>query len=456
MHASDLGSETQRAVAIDGPGDDGSARRPQAERAFSLRRHVAAGLAAAAFLVIGCGGWAAFARLEGAVVGQGALKVVDNLKEVQHRDGGIVGGISARHGDRVEQGQVLIRLDDVQIQAELSIISSQLGELVGRRARLLAERDNLDHVAFPESLSRYLADRELVMSGEQRLFEGNKLARDSQKQQLEFSITQTGEELKGLDWRKSAKTDEITAVEAERDKLRDLFKRGLIPGTRLHTITVDWIRLRGELGEIDAAIARANVRISDARLQILTVDQNARTEAQRELRQVEAKIAELNDRLIAAEDRLSRVDIRAPISGVVNETSVYTVGGVITPAAKIMTIVPDRAALRAEVKLAPIDIDQVRVGQKARLRFSSFNRNTTPELEGVVAHVSPSVTKDPATGALHYVGEIEFADAVARLGDRQLQPGMPVEVLITTDERTPLSYLVKPFVDQMQRAFRES
>lgn len=426
-----------------------------ADPSFSVRGHVLLGIAIAAVLVLGCGSWAAYARLEGAILGQGVLKVIDNLKEVQHRDGGIVQQINARHGDHVEKDQVVIRLDDVQIKAELSIVLSQLGELLGRQARLIAERDNMNVVEFPAALWAVATDPELVVSGERRLFEGNILARESQKKQLLFSIDQTGEELNGLDWRKKSKTEEITAVESERGKLNALFSKGLVYGQRVHAINVDWIRLRGELGEVDASIARANVRISDARLQILAIDQNARTEAQRELRQVEAKIAELNERRIAAEDRLTRVDIRAPISGTVNETTVYTIGGVITPAAKIMTIVPDRATLRVEVRFNPVDIDQVRIGQKARLRFSSFNRNTTPELSGILAHVSPSVTRDSATGALHYLGEIEFTDDIVKLGDRKPLPGMPAEVFVTTDERTPLSYITKPFTDQFQRAFRE-
>ncbi|MDO9442520.1 MAG: HlyD family efflux transporter periplasmic adaptor subunit, partial [Beijerinckiaceae bacterium] len=162
-----------------------------------------------------------------------------------------------------------------------------------------------------------------------------------------------------------------------------------------------------------------------------------------------------NDRRIAIEDRLARVDIRAPITGRVNELSVYTLGGVITPAAKLLSIVPDQADLRVEVKLNPADIDQVKIGQRTRLRFSAFNRNTTPELDGVMVHVSPSATRDQTTGAMHYIGEIQFSADVTKLGERKLLPGMPVEVFIATDERTPLSYLLKPFTDQFERTFRE-
>ncbi|MDO9439504.1 MAG: HlyD family type I secretion periplasmic adaptor subunit [Beijerinckiaceae bacterium] len=428
---------------------------PPRERSFRIGRHVTAGIVMTVFLIGVCGSWAALARLEGAVIGQGALKVNENLKEVQHRDGGIVDQISVRQGDHVEKGQILLRFDDVQIRAELSITNTQLGELLARRVRLVAERDNVANLVFPDELSGLLPEVATTILGESLLFNGNKLHRESQKQQLAFSIEQTGEELRGLEARRSAKADEIGIVEAERQKLSSLLKQGLISSARVHAINVEWIRLRGEAGEIDAAIARAKVRISEARLQIITVDQTARTDAQRELRQVDARVSELSDRKVAIEDRLSRVDVRAPISGWVNELTVFTVGGVVTPAARMMTIVPDKADLRVEVKLAPADIDQVRTGQRARLRFTAFNRNTTPEVSGDVVHISPSVTRDAATGQMHYVGEVQFTADAAKLGDRKLLPGMPVEVFIATEERTPLSYFVKPFTDQFERTFRE-
>ncbi|MGO4678209.1 HlyD family efflux transporter periplasmic adaptor subunit, partial [Bosea sp. 2YAB26] len=212
-----------------------------------------------------------------------------------------------------------------------------------------------------------------------------------------------------------------------------LFEKGFIDGTKVYNINREWARLLGERGEIEASIARARLRVSDARLQIIAVDETARTEAQRELRQVEAKVSELSDRRLASEDRLSRSEIRAPIAGIVNELTVFTVGGVITPAARLATIVPGEAKLTVEVRIAPTDIDQVRPGQPARLRFSAFAKNSTPELPGTVSHLSPATTRDPTTGANFYTGEIQIdGDLVAALGDRKLQPGMPVEVFITT------------------------
>jgi HlyD family secretion protein len=431
------------------------ARKAERRASFRLGSHVVAGSALAILLVAGFGGWAASAQLNGAVIGQGSVKVDQNLKEVQHRDGGIVQSIAVRQGDTVTEGQVLFRLDDVQTRAELSIIQSQLAEHLGRRARLVAERDSLRGITFPPTLQQLAEEARDIVHGETRLFEGNRANRESRKEQLEIGIVQSGEEIKGLESRHVAKREELRLVELERNKYLGLFQKGFIDGTKVFNINREWARLLGERGEIEATLARAKLRISDLRLQIIAIDETARTEAQRELRQVEAKISELSDRRLANEDRLSRSDIRAPIAGTVNEMTIFTVGGVITPAARLATIVPAGANLMIEVRIAPTDIDQIKPGQSARLRFSAFNRNTTPEMPGKVIHVSPATSKDPTTGASYYISEIEIDGDLSALGDRKLLPGMPVEVMITTEERSALSFLAKPFTDHASRVFRE-
>lgn len=430
--------------------------RPEKRKAsFRLGPHMLAGSTLALMLIVGCGGWAATAHLSGAVIAQGTVKVDQNLKEVQHRDGGIIHALAVRQGDSVAEGQMLFRLDDVQTRAELSIIRSQLSENLGRKVRLIAERDNLATVTFPDELAALADDAPRIIEGETRLFDGNRSNRESRKEQLEISIVQSGEEIKGLEARHVAKIEELRLVELERRKYTSLFEKGLIDGARVYSVNREWARLLGERGEIEAALARAKLRISEARLQIIAVDEIARTEAQRELRLVEAKVSELSERRLATEDRLSRTEIRAPIAGVVNELMVFTVGGVITPAARLATIVPSNAKLTVEVKIAPADIDQIKPGQPARLRFSAFARNVTPEYPGTVVHVSPATSKDPTNGTTYYVGEVQIDGDVAALGERKLLPGMPVEVFITTEERTALSYLAKPFLDHASRIFRE-
>jgi HlyD family type I secretion membrane fusion protein len=436
--------------------NQGSSSSIAKRESFSLWSRVAAGLLLVVFLVIGCGGWAALARLEGAVIATGIVKVDQNLKEVQHRDGGIIKSLSIRQGDLVKEGQILSTLDDVQVKAELLIVRSQLAEALGRRARLIAERDSMPSIAFPDELKGMASSADAVMQGEMRLFAGNKRGRDSQKEQLELSISQTGEEINGMESRLAAKLEEIKLVGDEREKLANLFEKKIVEYARVYSAHRDWARISGERGEIEAGIARAKVRTSEIKVQIIAVDQNASTEAQRDLRTVDARIAELNERKLAVEDRLSRTEIRAPVSGYINELFVHTVGGVITPAAKIATIVPESAELKFEVRISPIDIDQVREGQPARVRLTSFNRNTTPEMKAKVVMVSPASARDPSTGQEHYIAYVQLtSDALSQMNGIRLVPGMPAEVFVSTQERTAVSYLMKPFTDQMNKAFRE-
>jgi HlyD family secretion protein len=426
------------------------------EKTFRVGPRVIVGVTLGFLLVGGAGGWAATAQLTGAVIAQGSVTVDQNLKSIQHRDGGIVSDIAVREGDEVVQGQVLIRLEDAQTKAELSIVRSQLVELTARRARLLAERDGLEVIEFPSMADFAAAETASAVNGETRLFNGNRAHRESQKQQLELGIEQIGEEINGLEAQRSSKDDEIALLDVEHKKIKGLADKKLIEGNRVYTSDRDKARLMGERGEVGAAIARARTRIGEIRLQIISIDETARTEAQRELSLVETKLSELNDRKIAIEDRLARTDIRAPISGTVNELNVHTIGGVITPAEILVTIVPENARLKVEVRIAPVNIDQVAIGQPARLRFSAFNQRTTPELKGEVIHVSPATTRDPATGETYYLGDVHVPAAeLAKLGDDQLLPGMPVEVYVTTEERTAISYLAKPLTDQFHRALRE-
>lgn len=407
-------------------------------------------------LLAGAGGWAATARLSGAVIAQGAVTVDQNLKSIQHRDGGIISEIAVREGDTVEAGQILMRVDDAQTRAELTITGGQLRELASRRARLMAEREGLPAIAFPADVDLDNPETRSHVDGETRLFEGNRAARESQKEQLELSIVQINEEIGGLEAQRASKLDEIALLDEEHAKLTQLADQHLIERNRLYTSRREMARLAGERGEIDAAVARAKTRVSEIRLQVIAIDEGARTEAQRELSAVETRIAELQERHLAISDRLQRTSIRAPISGVVNELNVYTEGGVISPAEVLATIVPENATLKVEVQLPPTSIDQVAVGQSARLRLTALDQRVTPELKGTVTYVSPATTRDASTGMSYYVGDVTIApQELEKIGDSRLIPGMPVEVYVTTAERSALSYLAKPLSDQFAKAFRE-
>lgn len=438
------------------PGNRPGAPHGTVDRRFALGFRVAAGFVLALALIGGVGGWAATAQLNGAVIAQGEVAVDQNLKFVQHRDGGIISAIEIREGDQVRAGQVLFRLDDAQTRAELSILQSQLLELMGREARLTAERDGLGQIEFPSELQGETPQIARIVQGESRLFAGNNLSRDSKKQQLDMGISQIQEEISGLETQLRGKTDEIALVDAEHERIAELTEAKLVDRSRIFAMSRERARLLGEHGEISSAIARARVRIGELRLQIIAVDDEARTEAQREIGLATARISELRDRRDATAARLTRTDIRAPISGTINELKVHTIGGVITSAEVLASIVPEDAKLKIGVKFAPSSIDQIAVGQPVRIRFSAFNQRTTPEVTGKMTYVAAAATRATSTQDSHYMGDAEIdAAEMEKLAGLQLIPGMPAEIFVATDARTPLSYLTKPLTDQFNRAMRE-
>ncbi len=436
--------------------DLGPGTQIEPENTFPVGPRVFAGITLGMLLFVGAGGWAATAQLTGAIIAPGMVKVDQNLKSIQHRDGGIISEIAVKEGDFVSKGQIMLRLDDAETKAELSIVRTQLVEFMAKQARLMAERDNLDAIMMSKELTARTNDYPYVFFGEKRMFDGNRQNRESQKEQLILGIDQLGEEIKGLEAQRDAKIDEIALVKTEHDKIKGLTDKRLIETSRKYVIDREMAKLLGERGEVEANIARAKARMGEIRLQIIAIDETARTEAQRELSSIEPKLSELRERRVAIEDRLARADIRAPLSGTVNELAVHTIGGVITPAEKLVTLVPADAALKIEAKLSPTDIDQLYVGQPAKLRFSAFNTRTTPELHGKIAYVSAATSSDPTTGQVYYLCDVIVpSEELEKLGDSKLMPGMPVEVFVSTEQRTAMSFLSKPLADQFNRAFRE-
>ncbi len=423
-----------------------------------IRRYVVAGLATVALLIGGLGGWAALTEISGAVVAPGALVVDTYPKKVQHVAGGIVGALHVRDGDKVEAGEVVVRLDDTQARAGLAIVEKRLDELGARQARLAAERDGAETMSFPAALRerRDEPDVARIMADEQKLFDFRRSARDGLKAQLGERIAQLGEQIAGLEAQADAKEEEIALVEQELQGVRTLWEKNLTEFTRLVALEREAARLRGERGELVAEIAEARGRIAEIRLQIIQIDDDLRSEVASELRDIQSQEAEFVERRVAAEDELKRIDIRAPQAGIVHQLAVHTIGGVIAAGEPVMLIVPQSDDLRVEARIAPQDIDQLRLGQTARLRFSAFNQRYTPEINGEVTRIAADVSQDPQSGLGYYLVRASVPEAErARLGELALVPGMPVEVFIETDRRTVLSYFVKPLSDQIAKAFRE-
>jgi HlyD family secretion protein len=424
--------------------------------AAGLNMRLKAGVIVSLALLFTIFGWAAFAELSGAVIASGVVVVDNSSKKVQHPLGGVVGEIRVKNGDHVKVGDLLVRLDDTQTRASLGIIQSQLVELIGRKARLAAERDNADTIAFPLDLAAMGPEAAHVMEGEQRLFQARQTSANGQKAQLAERIKQNEEEIKGLNVQRTAKGREQMLIRSEVTRVSGLQKQNLLPVTRVLSLEREETRIDGENGALTAQVAKLGGLIAEAQLQILAIDQNKFSDAQKELRDVEARVAELRERKIAAEDQLQRVNLRAPIDGTVHELTVHTLGGVVGPAEQLMLVVPQDEILMVEIRIPALEIDQIKVGQPAMLRFPAFNRRTTPEVKGVVARVSPDISRDPQTGQPYYTARVTpSADITAQLDGQKLIPGMPVEAFIETAPRTALSYLAKPVTDQFQRAFRE-
>ena len=432
------------------PRDDGRLHR-------SLRRHLALALASCALVFGGAAALSASIRMSGAVVAGGHLVVESELKKVQHPTGGVVAELLVDNGAHVAAGEALLRLDRTVADATLTAVTRELWELAARRARLEAERAGAAEPAFPpDLLDAARADLAVahIVSGERKLFHFRIAASGGEKSQLRERIGQLKLEIEGLQGQIKAKASEIELVGKELDGVRSLWEKNLVQLTRLTALERDAARLRGEAGKLDATLAQTRGKVTETELQILQIDQSMRSDTSKELAEIRSKSSELVEKKVASIDQLMRIELKAPQAGVVHQLSVHTKGGVIAPGEQVMMIVPESDELAVEARILPKDIDQVRLGQKAVLRFTSFNQRATPEIAGEVARVAADVTEDDRTDQPYYLVRVKILSR-SDLGDVTLTPGMPVEAFIQTGDRTMLSYLTKPLWDQSRHAFRE-
>jgi HlyD family secretion protein len=426
----------------------------------SIRQHLLFGTVIAIALVTAIAGWAGTTELAGAVIAKGIVVVESDVKKVQHPTGGIIGELRVHNDQRVAGGDIVVRLDETQTKANLGVFTKGLDELNARQARLEAEKDDAGAIEFPSDLlQREASDADVahVLQGERKLFSLRVEARNGQKAQLRERAAQLKQQVTGITEQIEAKGEEIALIEEELQGVLELWKKHLIAFNRVTSLKRDAARLGGERGQLIAAKAEAGGKISEVELQIIQVDEDARSKVAEELSEVRGKIAELSERKIGAEDQLKHIDIRAPQTGRVHELAVHTVGGVITPGETIMLIVPDSDMLNVQAKISPNDIDELRADQPVLLRFSAFNMRTTPQLNGKVIWIAADQTEDQHTGTSYYTVRIAVPESeVARLNGLKVIPGMPVEAFIQTGSRTMVSYLLKPLTDQIMRTFRES
>ena len=423
----------------------------------ATRRYVIAGAALIVGLFGGLGTWAALAPISGAIVSPGFLTVDTNRKAVQHLEGGMVAEIRVRDGDYVEAGDVLVVLDAAQTRARVTIGQGELDSLRARHARLSAESSGADEIMFDADL-RARADAPAVaaiLAGQREQF---KARRDALWGRLDVLLERPvllEDEIAGVEAQVAAKTRQIALITQELAGQRTLYDKGYVPLTRILELERRAAALEGEHGQHLAEIARARSAIGEAGLRMVEVENEFREAVVAELREIEAQIFDLEERLVAARDVLAHTDIRAPVSGYIVGLGLHTEGGVVAPGATMLHIVPDQDSLVVEARLNVQDIDQVAPGQAVDVQLSAFDARTMPSVAAEVAYVSADRLVDSTTGAAYYLARIRIPEAGLRaLGDAVLVPGMPAEVYIKTEARTVLNVLLKPLADGVTRAIR--
>jgi HlyD family secretion protein len=430
-----------------------------AARTWHARRQLVIGTIALLVLVGGFGSWAVMANISGAIISSGQIAVESNRQVVQHPDGGVVSSIAVREGQAVEAGDVLITLDRTLQNSEAQILLDQLYELGARSARLEAERDGAETIAFPpEILSAAEADPEVadMISGQERLFETRRESFAREREQLTRRKEQIASQVDGIESQAEALQIQLGLIREELEAQQSLLDRGLAQAPRVLSLQREEARLLGQVGEFDAAVAELEGRATEIDLEVLKLATRRQEEAISQLRDLQFREVELAEQYRSVTERLARMDITAPVSGIVYGLTVFAERSVVRPAEPVLYLVPQDRPLVIQTRVDPLHIDQVFPGQPVTLRLPTFNANTTPELFGQVIRVSPDAFTDEATGMTYYQAEVLPDEGeIERLDGLALLPGMPVEAFIRTEDRTPLAYLVKPFTDYFNRAFRE-
>jgi HlyD family secretion protein len=428
------------------------------DHATELTRWVAKGLVLVVLVVALIGGWGAMANIASAVIATGRVVVESHPKVVQHREGGIVGEIFVREGDLVTSGDLLVRLDGTATRANLAIVTKQLTELDARSARLRAIAEGMVSVHFSAALEARRIDPEVgaVLAGEEGLFLAHKTMVADEFHQLEERIAAYGTELRNYKERGNAARRELALLREEQVGLDTLYKKDVISLNRINQGKRGIARLEGEIATTSAYISDVQGRLSESQLSILRLEKAARAKALEEWRDLQAQRIQLDERRIAADDKLRRLEIKAPQAGMIHGLTLHTIGGVVAQGETLMNIVPIDDALVVEGRVRPLDIDEIHLGQLARVRFPALNMRTTPELSGLVIRVGADLTVEQYTDQAFYDIRIVLdAEQLAAMEGLGLVPGMPAEVFVQTGERSALSYVLQPLTDQIYRAFRE-
>ncbi len=433
--------------------------KSDATKRWSATRHLTIGLFALVILVGGFGTWAVMAQITGAVITSGQIEVDRNRQVVQHPDGGVVDEILVDEGDTVASGDLLIRLDPTILRSELAIVEGQLYEILARRGRLEAERDELDAISFdPLLVDATAVDARDLMDGQTRLFEARLVTQRRAIEQLTQQRAQIASQLLGIDAQQEALRTQRDLIARELADQQSLLDRGLAQASRVLALQREEANLLGRVGELTAQAAQAAERMVEIEIQVLGLSSTRREEAITRLRDLQYNELELSERRRTLTRQLDRLDIRAPVSGIVYGLQVFAEQSVIRPADPVLFLIPQDRPLVIATQVEVVDVDQIFLGQEVTLRFSAFDQRRTPELKGKVTLVSADAFQNENSGASYYRAEVQLNEGeLARLpADMTLIPGMPVEAFVRTADRSPLDYLIKPLADYFAKAFRES
>jgi HlyD family type I secretion membrane fusion protein len=406
----------------------------------------------------GFGGWAATAPLSSAVIAQGGLAVDSKRKQIQHLEGGIVEKLLVRDGDVVAPGATLVKLDETRPRSMLAIIESSLRKELASEARLIAERDGSAEIGFPAELTGEPGHPEIkaLVDSQRAIFRARRDSVNGEVAILKQRTDQLADEIKGLSAQFDSKHLQLGFIDEELRGLKQLMEQGQTTKPRVLALERTAAALKGEQGELLSNIARSNKAIGEANLEAIQREKNFQKVVTEELEAVQARLRDLQERAVAARDVLKRIYITAPVGGTVVSTAVHTVGAVIKPGETIMEIVPGQDSLIAELFIQPHDIDNVTLYQEAAIRLLAFKQRTTPLLNGTVTYVSADSLENPMTKQHYYLAKVAVPQAeIEKLGALKLQPGMQVEVMIRTGDRTAFQYLMQPLMDSVNRAWRE-
>lgn len=425
---------------------------------FSVGLPVGIGFVALALLVGGVGLWSVTANLAGAVIIRGEIAIEAGVQAVQHPEGGVVSDLQVRNGDQVQAGQVLLRLDDTFLQSERSLIQRQLSELSSRMARLRAERDGSKAVRFSKELERLAANDaavQEVLDRQQNLFGARTQLLSQQSDQLVEKRRQKHLEIRGARAQLKALRAQRTLMTEEISNLQRLFEKGLAPSARILAMQRELVRTEGEVGRLEAAIARFRGQVVSIEIELSRLVTQSGERTLSELADLTLRHSEVSEQQLKIDQKISRMTVRAPVSGIIHKSQVSATRSIVEPTRPMMYVIPQDRPLFVVGRIAPVRVDQVIPGQMASLRFTALDGRSTPELAGVVTTVSADVFIDDVTGAPYYRVEIQPASGeTSRLNAYRILPGMPVEVLISTGERNAFSYIVKPVSDYLARAWR--